>query len=169
MAKKLNEVRKARGILRNGLTLIPNLLKLLFRLFKDSRVPVAEKVFVIGAIIYFLSPLDFLPDMIPFVGQVDDLYLISLTILRLLNRTNDSILREHWDGGGDIATIVDRIIKASTFILPRRIRRVLISRIEIAPQIDGGLISSPGDPQSIESVRRARERLRGSGRYGRKG
>jgi len=164
MAKKLNEVRKARGILRNGLTLIPNLLKLLFRLFKDSRVPVAEKVFVIAAIIYFLSPLDFLPDMIPFVGQVDDLYLISLTILRLLNRTNDSILREHWDGGGDIATIVDRIIKASTFILPRRIRRVLISRIEIAPQIDGGLISSPGDPQSIESVRRARERLGRSGR-----
>src|SRR5262245_58885396 len=164
MAKKLNEVRKARGILRNGLTLIHNLLKLLFRLFKDSGIPVADIVFVIAAIIYFLSPLDFLPDMIPFVGQVDDLYLISLTILRLLNRTNDSILREHWDGGGDIATIVDRIIKASTFILPRRIRRVLISRIAIAAQIDGGLIASPGDPQSIESVRRARERLGRSGR-----
>jgi uncharacterized membrane protein YkvA (DUF1232 family) len=158
MAKKLNEHKKARGILRNGLTLIPNLLKLLFRLFKDKRVPVAEKVLVIGAIVYFLSPLDLLPDMIPFLGQVDDLYLIALTILRLLNRTNDFVLREHWDGAGDIAMIVDKIIRASTFILPSRIRRVLISRVEIAPQIEGGLISSPGDPQSIESVRRERRK-----------
>jgi len=159
MAKNLNESRKARGILRNGLTLIPNLLKLLIRLFKDSRVPVTEKVFVVGAIVYFLSPLDLLPDMIPFLGQVDDLYLIALTILRLLNRTNDSVLREHWDGGGDIAAIVDTFIKAATFVLPRRIRRVLRGRIEIAPQFDGGLISSPGDPQPIESVRKAKKRL----------
>ncbi|MCI0661865.1 MAG: DUF1232 domain-containing protein [Acidobacteria bacterium] len=158
MAKNLNEVRNARGILRNGLTLIPNLLKLLIRLFKDSRVPVTEKAFVIGAIVYFLSPFDLLPDMIPFLGQIDDLYLIALTILRLFNRTNDSILREHWDGGGDIANMVDIIIKAATFILPRRIRRVLRGRIEIAPQIEGGLISSPGDPQPIESVRQAKKR-----------
>src|SRR5262245_66281914 len=101
MAKNLNESRKARGILRNGLTLIPNLLKLLIRLFKDSRVPVTEKVFVIGAIVYFLSPLDLLPDMIPFLGQVDDLYLIPLTILPLFNRQTYSVLRENLSGRGD--------------------------------------------------------------------
>jgi uncharacterized membrane protein YkvA (DUF1232 family) len=153
MSKKLNEVREARGILRNSLTLIPNFLKLLYRLFTDSRVPVAEKIFVIGAIVYFLSPLDLLPDVIPFLGQVDDLYLIALTILRLLHRTSDSVLRQHWDGAGDIALNVDRIIRASNFILPRRIRRVLIGRIEIAPQIDGGLVSSPGDPEPIKRAR----------------
>jgi uncharacterized membrane protein YkvA (DUF1232 family) len=158
MVKKLNEARKARGILKNALTLIPNFLKLLFRLFKDGRVPLAEKVLVIGAIAYFFSPIDFLPDMIPFIGQIDDLYLIALTILRLLNRSSDSVLREHWDGAGDIATIVDKIIRASNYILPRRIRRVLRGRVEIPPHIEGGLISSPGDPQSIDSVRRAKER-----------
>ena len=71
------ERKQARGFLKNVITLIPNFLKLLFRLFKDGRVPATEKAFLIGAIAYVISPIDLIPDVIPFVGQVDDLYLVS--------------------------------------------------------------------------------------------
>src|SRR5262245_16801858 len=95
----LKNRKHRRGVLREAATLIPTFLKLLYRLFKDSRAPLAEKALLAGTIIYVVSPLDFIPDLFPFIGQVDDLYLVALVVLRLLSRTNEGVLREHWDGG----------------------------------------------------------------------
>ena len=152
MVINLNERKQARGILKEALMLIPNFLKLLYRLFKDSRVPKAEKALLVGAIVYIVSPLDFIPDVIPFIGQVDDLYLAALVVLRLLSRTNGEVLREHWDGGGDLAALVSRIERAARYVLPARVQRILLGHVEIAPQVRGGLLSSPASPDSIESV-----------------
>jgi uncharacterized membrane protein YkvA (DUF1232 family) len=153
MAINGGERKRARGFLKGALMLIPNFLRLLYRLFKDPRVPLAEKTLLIGTIVYVVSPLDFLPDVIPFLGQVDDLYLISLVVLRLLSRTSDEVLREHWNGTGDLVAIVDRIVRSAQLVLPKRVQRILLGRVEVAPQIKGGLISSPAVPESIERVR----------------
>jgi uncharacterized membrane protein YkvA (DUF1232 family) len=158
MTQHKKEQTEARGILRSALRLIPNFLKLLYRLFKDSRVPLAEKALLIGAIAYVISPLDLIPDFVPFVGQVDDLYLIALVVLRMLTRTSDDVLREHWDGRGDLAATVHKIDKAARYVLPRRIRNILLGRVEIAPQIKGGLFSSPPAPEEIEVERKIRSK-----------
>lgn len=155
----LKERKHGRGVLREALKLIPNFLKLLYRLFKDPRAPLAEKALVAGAIIYVVSPLDFIPDLIPFIGQVDDLYLVALVVLRLLSRTNGQVLREHWDGEGDLSALVGSIERAARYVLPRSIRRILLGRVEIAPQIKGGLFSSPSAPDDIEVERRIREKF----------
>lgn len=155
---KQGEHKRARGFLKNVILLIPNFLKLLFRLLKDARVPVAEKALLIGAIIYVISPLDMIPDFIPFVGEVDDLYLVALTLLRLLNRAPDDVLREHWDGGGDPVRLVDRIAWAAQYTLPKRIRRIILGRVEIGPQVKGGLLSSPAKPDVVEWAERKRAR-----------
>jgi uncharacterized membrane protein YkvA (DUF1232 family) len=155
---KLKERKHQRGVLRGAAMLIPNFLKLLFRLFKDPRAPLAEKALLAGTIIYVVSPLDFIPDLIPFIGQTDDLYLVALVVLRLLSRTNDQVLREHWDGGGDLAALVGRIESAARYFLPRRIREILLGRVEVAPQIEGGLLASPAAPEDIEIERRIRKK-----------
>lgn len=154
------ERKQSRNILRDAVLLIPNFLKLLGRLYKDSRVPLAEKAFLVGAVIYVISPLDLIPDIIPFVGQVDDLYLVSLTMLRLLMRTPDEVIRDHWEGAGDLASVVDKIARAAQYVLPRRIRQILIGRVEIAPQIRHDAFTSPAAPDPIEPEierRRARQ------------
>ena len=151
------EQKQAKGFLKNIIYLIPNFLKLLYRLFKDSRVPNAEKAFLIGAIAYVISPIDLIPDFIPFIGEVDDLYLVSLTILRLLNRAPAEAVREHWEGGGDIARIVGRIAQAATFILPKRVANILLGKIVIAPKIKGGIFSSPADSDLEEVQKSARK------------
>jgi uncharacterized membrane protein YkvA (DUF1232 family) len=155
----LKERKHWRGVLREALALIPNFLKLLYRLFMDPRAPLAEKALLAGAIIYVISPLDFIPDVIPFIGQVDDLYLVALVVLRLMSRTNSEVLREHWDGGGDLAALVGRIEKAARYVLPNRIRRILLGRVEIAPQFKGGLVASPAAPEDIEVERRIRKKF----------
>ena len=156
MSRLKKERKEARGFLRGALLLIPNFLKLLYRMFKDPRVPFAEKALLVGVIAYVISPIDLIPDFIPFVGEVDDLYLIALIVLRMLTRTNDDVLREHWDGRSDLVSVVAGIERAARYVLPKRIRNILLGRVEIAPQIKGGLISSPPLPEEIEIERKVR-------------
>ena len=87
-----------------------------------------------GAIVYALMPLDFIPDMLPFIGQVDDAYLIALTLLRLMSVTDPKVVREHWRGGGDVVELIGSTALLAGRLLPRKIRRVLTSRVE-SPKI----------------------------------
>ena len=154
MAINRSERKQARSFLKEALMLIPNFLKLLYRLFKDPRVPLAEKALLIGVIVYVVSPLDFIPDVIPFIGQVDDLYLIALAVLRLLSRTSDEALSEHWDGAGNLVAVVEKIESAARYFLPKKVQQILLGRVEIAPQVKGGLLASPAAPEEIEQRRR---------------
>jgi uncharacterized membrane protein YkvA (DUF1232 family) len=103
------------------------------RLLTDSRVPATERALVAGAIVYAIIPFDLIPDMIPFVGQIDDAYLIALTLLRLMERTDSKIVREHWNGGGDVVEFVGAAALLAGKFLPKPIKRVLTSRVEAAP------------------------------------
>jgi uncharacterized membrane protein YkvA (DUF1232 family) len=128
---------QARSRMKNLLLFIPNMVLLCLRLMTDSRVPTTEKALVAGAVIYAIIPLDFIPDMIPFVGQIDDAYLIAVTLLRLVERTDARVLREHWKGGGDVVQLIEAMAQMAGKLLPRRIRRVLTSRVDVAPEKEG--------------------------------
>jgi uncharacterized membrane protein YkvA (DUF1232 family) len=117
--------------IKNVLLFLPNLLLLSARLLVDPRVPGKERLLVAGAIVYAFMPLDFIPDMIPFVGQVDDTYLIALTLLRLITVTQPAVVREHWNGGGDVVEFVGAAALLASKLLPKRIRRVLTARIDV--------------------------------------
>src|ERR1051325_5402151 len=71
--------------LRELLLFIPNLMKLLYDLLKDPRVSQADKAILAGVIMYVIVPIDVIPDFVPFVGLIDDSYLIAISLLRLLN------------------------------------------------------------------------------------
>ena len=130
---KRTEKRELRGRMGNFLMFLPNMARLLGRLLKDTRVPTAEKALFVAAIVYFVSPIDFIPDIFPFIGQVDDIYVIALTLLRLVNRTDERIVRQHWSGGGDIVALADSIANIAPKFLPKRVARVITSRVELAP------------------------------------
>ncbi len=130
---KRREKSELKTRLKSFLMFLPNLLVLLGRLVKDARVPTAEKALLLGAVIYVISPLDFIPDVFPFIGQVDDLYVVALVVLRLINRTDESIVRAHWPGGGDIVSLANSIAGIAPKFLPKRISRVITSRVELAP------------------------------------
>jgi uncharacterized membrane protein YkvA (DUF1232 family) len=100
---------RTRSRMANLLHFIPNLLVLCWRLMVDSRVPSKERLLVAGAIVYALVPFDLIPDMLPFVGQVDDAYLIALSLLRLMMVTDPRVVRQHWRGGGDVVELVGSV------------------------------------------------------------
>lgn len=116
--------------MKNFLMVIPNLVLLSGRLMVDPRVPAKERILVAGAIVYAIMPLDLIPDMLPFIGQVDDAYLIALTLLRLMAVADPNIVREHWRGGGDVVELIGSTALLAGKFLPRRIRRVLTAQVE---------------------------------------
>jgi uncharacterized membrane protein YkvA (DUF1232 family) len=55
-------------------------VRLAWALLLDSRVPWLTKVIPLAAIAYVLSPIDLAPDVIPVLGQIDDLGIIMMAI-----------------------------------------------------------------------------------------
>jgi len=50
----------------------------LYLAYRDPRTPWYAKVFAILVVAYALSPIDLIPDFIPFLGYLDDLLIIPL-------------------------------------------------------------------------------------------
>jgi uncharacterized membrane protein YkvA (DUF1232 family) len=128
--QKREDRLQVKSRMSNLLMFLPNMVKLLGRLMADRRVPSTDKVLFAGAVLYVIMPLDFIPDFIPFAGQVDDIYFVALTLLRLINRTDASIIREHWSGGGDVVALSDSIAKIAPAFLPKRVTRVLDAEVK---------------------------------------
>ncbi|MEK6304491.1 MAG: YkvA family protein [Acidobacteriota bacterium] len=126
----MRERKAKRAKMRELLLFVPNLLGLLLGLLKDARVSKSDKAILAGIIMYVIVPLDIIPDFIPFIGQVDDAYLLAISILRLLNRADRRVVMDHWRGGTDIKELVDSISKIAEFFLPDRVKNVLRGKIE---------------------------------------
>lgn len=106
---------------------IPNFLRLLYGLITDARVNSVDKLVVAGAIAYILLPLDIIPDFVPFLGEVDDVFLLILALQRLIANAGRSVLHDYWAGDPDelSALNLEKILAACAFFLPRRMRRRL--------------------------------------------
>lgn len=71
-----------RGILWDGL----RNLRRIWRLMRDPRTPGWLKMIPLLVLIYILSPIDLLPDlMIPGISSLDDLVLVLLALRMLLD------------------------------------------------------------------------------------
>ena len=69
--------------LKNNRTHVRGLFKHILALkhyMMDKNVKWYKKSVVIAALVYFISPLDVMPDFIPFVGYLDDIGVIAWTI-----------------------------------------------------------------------------------------
>lgn len=106
---------------------LPRFLRLLWGLIADGRVSMTDKMLVAGAIAYIVMPIDLIPDFIPFLGEVDDVYLLVLALRRLLQNAGRTVLLSHWTGDPvELRELnLKKVLLAAAFFLPRRVRRRL--------------------------------------------
>jgi uncharacterized membrane protein YkvA (DUF1232 family) len=107
---------------RQAVLLLPNLGKLLFRLMRDPRVPVRRKLLAVAAAGYAVMPVDLIPDVLPVLGQLDDLLLIVLALKHLLEGAGPEVLEEHWDGPDDLLEVIEAITDWGAGLAPRPLR-----------------------------------------------
>jgi len=112
------------------LSYLPKFLRLLVNLLRDPRVSSADKAILGATIAYLLNPVDLVPDWIPFLGLVDDIYLIALALLRLVLRTDTEVIKQYWDGPGELIPVLKQTAEWAVAFLPPRVRRALLAKIE---------------------------------------
>lgn len=110
--------KQSKSWLQETMMLIPNLVRLLYQMLRDRRVRFREKLILIGTILYVLSPLDFVPDLIPFLGHVDDLLLLALIILRFMEQAGRQVVLDHWRGNVNLLHLAQQILKLTSLFLP---------------------------------------------------
>src|SRR5437870_7443544 len=76
MATSIRSLTTAPALLR---ALVSN-ARLAVRLLREPRVPLFVKAVPVLALLYVISPLDFIPDVLPVIGELDDLGIVLLAV-----------------------------------------------------------------------------------------
>src|SRR5688572_6107739 len=73
----------------------PAKARLTWRLIRDKRVPRWTRGLAFLPALYLASPIDLLPDFIPFVGRLDDALVFAFVSDLMLRVVPDKVMQEH--------------------------------------------------------------------------
>src|SRR5688572_13359572 len=77
---------------------LPDILRLLWKVVRDPRVPRLVRAGLIGIGAYLALPFDIVPDWIPVLGQVDDVVMLTVGVRTMLRQVPEPVIIEHWSG-----------------------------------------------------------------------
>ena len=111
------------GVFAEYLLTLPDFFILLCKLAIDKRVSSKQKLLVGGIIAYVISPIDIIPDFIPFIGYIDDLVLVVYGLNVILNEVDKQVLVDNWSGEEDILKLLQKITYVAENFLDKNILR----------------------------------------------
>lgn len=76
--------------------------KQIWKLFTKGGMTKTDKIILVGALLYFLSPLDIVPDVVPIAGFIDDLLVVLLALRQVSNNKGEHTHSDPFNDG-DVA------------------------------------------------------------------
>ena len=70
-------------------------IRLSWRLFRDPRVPIWTKAIPVLTIVYLVSPVDWLINLIPVLGQLEDIAVLGLGMQLFIRLAPQDVVDEH--------------------------------------------------------------------------
>jgi len=103
----------------------PDILHLLGRLALDKEVPARQKARLGLVIAYFVSPVDFLPEvLVGPTGYADDVVLAAYVLQGILADTPKHVIERHWAGEGDVLEVIQHALDvAHEWLSPRFMKK----------------------------------------------
>lgn len=117
---------------KEALLFLPRLVQLLYRLARDPEVPREAKAVLGFAVVYLLSPIDIIPDFIPILGHLDDLYVIALAVSLVMELAGEEKVRQHWSGSQDVIDVVGKVNALIWRVLPAAVINKVRARFDQA-------------------------------------
>ena len=106
---------------------LPALAGMIARLAKDPTLPRAAKLALVAAAVYLASPIDLVPDFIPFVGYLDDLLLAAIILDGILSYVDRGLILRYWPGN---TQTLDRLARTARMLagwVPTRVKARIFS------------------------------------------
>jgi uncharacterized membrane protein YkvA (DUF1232 family) len=95
--------------LRDGVRLLPDVLRLVRRLAGDASLPRGIR-WRLGLLLAYLAlPIDLVPDFIPVAGYADDVLLIAWVLRSVVRTAGPGALERHWPGSTQGLDVVRRL------------------------------------------------------------
>ena len=108
---------------------LPDLVRLMARLAADPVLPRSAKVALAAAVVYLLSPVDLIPDFVPFVGYLDDALLAAVVLDGVLNYVDRGVVLRYWPGSPQSLDKLARAARLLAILVPRRLKaRIFAAR-----------------------------------------
>jgi len=98
---------------RELLSVIPDVLRLLRSLIGDGSVPADVRIVLVGLIAWIVSPIDLIPEFIPGLGPLDDVIVAIVAMRYVRRRVGLEALRDRWVGSEDGFALLARVIGTS--------------------------------------------------------
>ncbi len=105
------------GRFRETVSYIPNCVKLLRAIRRDTRLPTRARLVMVAALVYVLSPIQLIPNFVPVIGQTDDVLVVTCALRYACRRLPREDIEALWKG--DAATL-HRMLGPTQGAGPRR-------------------------------------------------
>jgi uncharacterized membrane protein YkvA (DUF1232 family) len=93
-----------------ALRLLPDVVRLVYRLLRDPRTPGRYRAALVALAAYLAVPIDLIPDFLPGIGALDDVILVVL-VLRWVGRGMPAeVVTQHWSGSADDLAVLRRLL-----------------------------------------------------------
>ena len=124
---------KAGRAVSETLLLAPDLFILLARLSLDPQVPEKARRFIIGATVYFLTPVDLLPEaFVGPTGYLEDVVLAAALLSVALGPDLEPMAERYWNGSRRLRVVLRDVAEVAYNVLGEnlysRLRRFLARR-----------------------------------------
>jgi len=120
--------------LKDLLLALPRLGRMLISLVADRDVPTAAKVVLAAMAVYLVSPIDLVPDFIPWVGYLDDVILAAVVVDGVLNFIDRPLLLRYWPGTPASLERVAAVARRLARWVPNRIKARIFGSSTLSPQ-----------------------------------
>lgn len=85
---------------------VPDIVALICRMLKDSRVPIKTKLVVSASLAYVIFPTDLIPDKIPFIGKIDEIAVVFFALNRIATDVPTKVILENWAGKDELVLVL---------------------------------------------------------------
>ena len=92
------------------------------RLVVDPILPRSVKIALAAAAVYLISPIDLIPDFVPFVGYLDDLLVAAIVVDGVVNHVDRRLVVKYWPGTEASLERLARTAKLLSAWIPRRLK-----------------------------------------------
>lgn len=85
---------------------------------QDSRIPSRDKKIVMALVALILSPIDLIPDWIPFFGLIDDVIILAIVLDYFFETLDQAIILSHYPWNMKSYARAKRLARSTSALVP---------------------------------------------------